>query len=264
MSLCLCLTPNEIKHAFYRKDTDFLACMEMMQSRWAVSGALHHQLWNSASLLLRPDAIAGRRLFILNLLMSMGPSLYIVFHDETVRSTAPATVHLRHFKGPAVVSKRRRFHLRRLAGPTVASLLSYIHVSDDPADLVREMAILFGSDARRTILEEIEQQVDRTSEALRLIAGLERQAPRHALDPAGRAEPEPASGGPLSGDEGAAGERLLAARWRRIVHLARHCTNYHSGDGEDYDSADATIPDAKRDALPLDADLIVPEFGGRY
>src|SRR3954464_6512170 len=60
-SISQCLTPNKIKAAVFGRDKHFLDAIDQATSVWASSDDLWRRLWNSASLLLRPDAIAGRR-----------------------------------------------------------------------------------------------------------------------------------------------------------------------------------------------------------
>jgi hypothetical protein len=305
-----CLTPNTVKHDIYRSDPDFVRAIDVVQSRWTTTGQRYGYLWNTASLLLRPDAIAGgraasifpmlrehgilptvvravrlrppqtaaalwryqanvatsERLRLLELIMASGPSVYVLVHDARPRTAAPATVHLTYLKGTAIVANRRQRHLRTLAGPPIANILTYVHVSDDPADLLREMAVLFDRATVVGIFAELEACQDRTVEALALIGRLERAVPcgmlgkdadellRNAIAQAVLDHGRP--------DGAASEEVLLRRRWREIVERAKKCRSFITG--ERYDPKDATVPDDKKLSLPLDAALIFSDLGARY
>lgn len=64
----------------------------------------------------------------------------------------PAAVHLTELKGPSDVSRQPAGCLRRLVGQP-NRLLSMFHVADEPADLVRELAILLDRPSRRAVLD---------------------------------------------------------------------------------------------------------------
>jgi len=289
------LTPNAIKHHFYRNDANFLSSVEAAFGRWGAASSIAGKLWNVAALILRPDAIAGgvarnvfpmlrrhgfepvvvrsvhvgatraeslwryqfnvatpQRQALLGRVMSMGESLYLIVRDRSIRVCAPATVHLTYLKGTAVVSRRKPGHLRTIAGPGVANLLSYVHVSDDPADMLREMAVLFDQAAVIEILAELEAGIDRTGVAMCAIARLEAQVPANALISEDAA--------PSSVNFGER-DRALWSDWRDIVAQAKNCRSFITG--ESYAGRDATIPDDKELSLPLDGHLVFPELGPR-
>jgi nucleoside diphosphate kinase len=295
MPLETVLTPNEVKHRFYRDDADFLSAVEAAFGRWGGASRIAGWLWNAAALILRPDAIAGgqagyvfpmlrrhgfeplvvravhvgaaraealwryqfnvatpERRALLGRVMSMGEALYLIVRDRTTRMCAPATVHLTYLKGTAVISRRKPGHLRTVAGPAVANLLSYVHVSDDPADMLREMAVLFDRVAVVEILTELEAGIDRTGAAMREIRRLETLVPTDVLT-----LEDAALAMAHLGQHGLA----LWSEWRDIVARAKTCRSFVTG--ESYAGRDATIPDDKELSLPLDAHLVFPELGPR-
>ena len=207
------------------------------------------------------NVATSERLALLDLLMTTGPSIYIVLHDTRFRLMAPGTVHLTYLKGTAIVDNRKPGHLRTVAGPRIANLLSYVHVSDDPADMLREMSVLFDQRAIHNIVGELDKKEDRTDEALNLITKLSRDVPIDALT-RGALE--------LTGDsDGADAMReespnILEARrrWNQIVKFARTCKSFHGG--ETYQGKEAIIPDDKWLSLPLDSHLIFTELGPRW
>ncbi|WP_316192493.1 MULTISPECIES: nucleoside-diphosphate kinase [unclassified Bradyrhizobium] len=289
------LTPNVVKRRVYLRDSEFNRAIEAARNYWLDPARMHDCLWNSAALLLRPDAIAGRqstRIFamlrlhgfipvaaqevqvrcsqveelwkyqfnvataerrsLLKRLLAISPSVYIMLHDVKWRSSAPATVHLTYLKGTAVVANRKRWHLRTLAGPPIANLLSYVHVSDEPADVLREMAVLFDVPTQISMFQQLDAGVDRTTEAMTLIRKLEALAPRDALTGMGQ---------PSFGDEQNLEVQKLRRGWKDIVERARVCRSFVSG--ETYVGKEAIVPDDKELALPLDGHLIFQELGPR-
>src|SRR5580658_1224326 len=223
-SLVTCLTPNRIKTNVFERDENYVAALRDIRQRWTSTQMLCNMLWNTASLILRPDAVAGgqaanilpalrdlgfvpiaarsvrlsldqtrelwryqanvstrERLRLLDLIMTSAPSLYILFRDATERVSAPATVHLTYLKGTAIVENRRKWHLRTMAGPKVANIVSYVHVSDDPADMVREIALLFPRRQWLDLMNEAEQATDRTEKVRSLLAALQADGPKDLL-----------------------------------------------------------------------------------
>jgi hypothetical protein len=310
-TLATCLTPNEIKKRAFARDGHFTAALSDARHGWASTEALCHLLWNTASLLLRPDAIAGgraanvlpvlrdlglvpvavaavrlslaqtrelwryqanvstpERLRLLDLLMTSGHSLYILFHDATRRVSAPATVHLTYLKGTAIVANRRKWHLRTLAGPKVANILSYVHVADDPADLIREIALLFPKRRWLELLKQADQALDRTEDVRSLLGRLQAQLPRQLLEHSnaillkGVTPPDVCAWGGILNTQGLSLSELEARwRWQYIVEASRACKVFVTGNA--YDGRTATVPDDKAFSLPLDGHLVFPELGPR-
>lgn len=293
------LSPNVIKHRVYARDPAYVGSAAMFRERWTADSDLADTLWNYATMLLRPDAIAGRRSaavfpmlrehniypvavrpvnvtpaktedmwkyqfnvatperrLLLKRIFAAGTAVYVVLRDDNPRELAPATVNVTYLKGTAIVKNRRRWHLRTVAGPHIANLLSYVHVSDDPIDLVREMAVLFDAPQRHALLSEIDAAEDRTAEAIALIRRMETLVPRKALSP------EPASTDMMCAESRASFEHRLLCEWRSIVRDALATRSFVTG--ETYNTMDALVPDDKRLSLPLDADLIFRELGPRY
>ena len=207
------------------------------------------------------------RLRLLDLIMTSGQSLYILFRDTTVRETAPATVHLNYLKGTAIVKNRRRWHLRTIAGPLVANIVSYVHVSDDPADMVREMAVLFSPLQRLEIIKEAEQVIDKTDKVLSLLTQLQSNVPTNLLEGNSRLQlaKRPATtwgkNHILNTENLFLSETDTLIRWRYIVGHSKQCKVFI--DGDTYVGANAIVPDDKELSLPLDSHLIFQELGPR-
>lgn len=311
VTLETCLTPNEIKARVFARDPYYAVALEEARQCWTAAPALQRLLWNTASLILRPDAIAGgqganilpvlrelgfipvaaaavrlslyqtrelwryqanvstlERLRLLDLIMTSGHSLCVLFHDVTRRVSAPATVHLTYLKGTAIVKNRRKCHLRTLAGPKVANILSYVHVSDDPADVLREIALLFPGRRWLELLKAAAEALDRTEEVRSLLAHLQARQPKALLECSDTAVPV-AMDRPndlewqriLNTDGVDLGEMEVRRRWRHIVARSGRCQVFISGNS--YDGRLTTVPDDKDLSLPLDDHLIFRELGPR-
>jgi hypothetical protein len=89
------------------------------------------------------------RLAVNEIVLSGCALLLALRHSGELR--VPASVWLSSLKGPADVTAQTPDCLRRrLAQPN--RVLSYIHVSDEPADVLRELAILLDAETRRRVL----------------------------------------------------------------------------------------------------------------
>lgn len=72
-----------------------------------------------------------------------------LLRDVTSDGT-PASVRLSRLKGAAIASQRKPGELRAvLKAPN--SVLNFVHVTDEPADIVREVGIFFGEQERRAL-----------------------------------------------------------------------------------------------------------------
>ncbi|MDB5652654.1 MAG: Nucleoside diphosphate kinase [Tardiphaga sp.] len=81
-------------------------------------------------------------------------ALLLLLRDETPEQV-PASARLSAMKGPADISLQPQDCLRRqLDQPN--RLFSFFHVADEPADLLRELAILCDAPVRRALLSRLE------------------------------------------------------------------------------------------------------------
>jgi hypothetical protein len=89
------------------------------------------------------------RLAINDLVLCRPALLLVLRHDDP--GDVPATVLLASLKGPADVADQWPGCLRaRLAQPT--KVFSYVHVADEPVDLVRELGVLLDREPRARVL----------------------------------------------------------------------------------------------------------------
>jgi hypothetical protein len=211
------LTRSQVKAAAYRTDIYF---REGLRS-WLAAG---QSPLPCALVVLKPDAVAGRRLItaitalrdlgfvpaavtehlftrhssralwqyqlnqatddrleVIDRLLPACPSLILLMRSNDQAGDIPAAVRLSSMKGPADPAERRPEHLRyRLrAGPT---LFNFLHSADEPADVVRELAVLVPDTERRSMVEAVLAGADQTAGAISKAARLHELVPPHDLD----------------------------------------------------------------------------------
>lgn len=79
----------------------------------------------------------------------------------------PASVDLTRLKGPTDPQARRPGQLRHLLG-RYSYLLNLVHTADEPADVLRELAVHFDDAARERLFRSALADDDRTADALQL------------------------------------------------------------------------------------------------
>jgi len=85
-----------------------------------------------------------------NELVFAGPALLLLLrHDGEL--DVPATVQLSSLKGPAIVALQWPGCLRKILGQP-NPFFGFVHVADEPADLVRELGVLLDDPMRRRVL----------------------------------------------------------------------------------------------------------------
>ena len=129
--------------------------------------------------LYKLNAATLGRLRVLDLLQLAAPSLFILLRDEESVANRPASVRLTALKGRGASQRNGHSNLRRRLGAK-GRILSFIHSADEPADLVREMAIIFGRSERKQIFRDV--RVGRSAVSPGACAEcLYRTWPRHEL-----------------------------------------------------------------------------------
>jgi nucleoside diphosphate kinase len=131
--------------------------------------------WNIATL---------DRIFILSKLNAACETLLLLLsHDGFERDGIPASVRLASHKGSAVPARRKPTAIRSVLG-CPNQFLSGIHVSDEPADVVRELGIFYGDEELPQIVDDWigarEVAPDRLAKA---VSEIETGCERHDLDP---------------------------------------------------------------------------------
>ncbi|MCH4813836.1 nucleoside-diphosphate kinase [Vreelandella neptunia] len=100
---------------------------------------------------------------------SLAPSLLLLLKD-TMSSTIPASVRMWAQKGSAHESRRRPDQLRSEIGMH-NRMLGFVHTPDEPADIIRELGILYDDIQQETIVDRLishERSDSAQAEALRI------------------------------------------------------------------------------------------------
>jgi len=123
------------------------------------------------------------RLDLLDLFKPAATSILLVCRDDRMqRDAIPAAVRLQRLKGSTMPAQREPGQIRFGLGPN-NRLLNFVHAADEPADVLRELGLLFDRPARRALIGGLLQGED-TGEALQQVR---RQAyaecPAHDLEP---------------------------------------------------------------------------------
>ncbi|MFC4374215.1 nucleoside-diphosphate kinase [Nocardia halotolerans] len=213
------LTPSEPKVDAYVADTYLLETVEQLERMGtdAATFAKEHSL-----LLLKPDAIvaraieptlqwldengfrvvAARRLAVdrhlaralwyfawniaspqrrrlADLLVGISDVLLLVVHSPATEP--PVSVRLTAAKGATDPRKRQPGELRYLLGRH-SYLLNLVHSPDDPADVLRELAIYFDERTRSQVLTQALTGTDQTATATALAHELYAAAPARGFD----------------------------------------------------------------------------------
>jgi len=90
------------------------------------------------------------RLAVNELVLGAGPALLMLLRSEPGH-VLPGAVRLSALKGSATLEAQKPGTLRSLLGQP-NRILSYVHVADEPADMVRELGLLLDPATRRALL----------------------------------------------------------------------------------------------------------------
>jgi nucleoside diphosphate kinase len=136
-----------------------------------------HQLWMYHWNVATPD----RRALAQDLL-SIGVALLLVVVDRSHSQSVPASVKLSALKGPAYPDRRQPSHLRSLLGAQ-GRMLTFVHTADEPADVLRELGLLFSGSHRSDLVRDIAQGPGDPNLIADLIASLYDRYPERSMDP---------------------------------------------------------------------------------
>ncbi|MEV7192277.1 nucleoside-diphosphate kinase [Streptomyces sp. NPDC093510] len=110
-------------------------------------------------------------------------SLLLLLRDEAPLPDTPASLRMTRLKGPSRPEQRTAEHLRSAIGAQ-DRLVVLIHTSDEPADMIRESAIICGSSARELYQKMAEPVADDArSQLTAQIESLYEQTEPHDLEP---------------------------------------------------------------------------------
>ena len=120
------------------------------------------------------------RLRLQELLQTSCRNVVLVLRDMSPQLTLPASVRLTAFKGPAKLESRRPEHLRTGLG-VQNRLLSYVHTTDEPADLLRELGVFFAPFELRQVVREMLAASDKLEQAREVVRAIELEVSPHDL-----------------------------------------------------------------------------------
>lgn len=126
-------------------------------------------VWRSMWIYQMTQASVDR--LLVNDLVIPGEGVALVLRD-TGDGALPAAVRLCALKGPARMEEQSEDCLRRVVGQP-NRIFSLVHSADEPADLVREMGILFSQQERRAMAAAM-RSGELSKEASRLLAAVRR------------------------------------------------------------------------------------------
>jgi Nucleoside diphosphate kinase len=135
-----------------RKGFTVVARHELQLTEAAMIGLWRYQ-WNRAT----PERMAASMSIGL-----MGPSILVALRVPEAVGGIPASVRLWSLKGSASADGRAPDRLRSVLG-VAGRYFGYVHVPDEPADVVRELALLLGA---RGLVETLSAQPDEEQQSL--------------------------------------------------------------------------------------------------
>jgi len=132
------------------------------------------------------NAATAYRRRLADLFMASVASMLLVLRAEG-EPELPTSVLVTDGKGPTAPAEREPGQLRYLLGQ-YSYLLNQVHTTDEPADVVRELAVYLDSADRAVLVTEAAEGGDRRDAARELAARLYAQAPARDLtvEPAAR------------------------------------------------------------------------------
>jgi nucleoside diphosphate kinase len=110
------------------------------------------------------------------------PSLLVML--EGTASKLPASVGLWGLKGSSRAVQRDSAHLRTVIGMT-NRMIGFVHCPDEPADVLRELGILFSREERVALFRELRERLgrDNLAEVLAAARPLRAACEPHSVDP---------------------------------------------------------------------------------
>ncbi|WP_027160357.1 nucleoside-diphosphate kinase [Methylobacter luteus] len=106
-----------------------------------------HHLWRYAK-----GRYTDERFQLLVELMGAGPSVLFVVKHSQIDERLPLSIRLTDLKGSTDPRERSGDCLRAVCGGMQSIFLNYIHTSDEPCDVVRELGILLNSEQLQELL----------------------------------------------------------------------------------------------------------------
>ncbi len=114
------------------------------------------------------------------------PTVMVVLRDDSKPLELPGSVRLKRRKGAAAPENRAPGTLRSVVSAP-NRMITFVHTTDEPADVLREPGIFFDRPTRRGLFHDIQAGFsgDVTAESLAALKALEARAPTSDFAPGG-------------------------------------------------------------------------------
>ncbi|TQJ23679.1 nucleoside diphosphate kinase [Micromonospora sp. A202] len=180
-SVCLCMLKSEATVG--RRLVPALHALEQAGFRPVDAIRFRHDRMTIREVWRYQFNIATRhRVEAMDVILPSTDTVALVLRDERWTSKAvPAAVRLNALKGPADPALRQPTHLRHQLG-VVRGLFNFTHISDELADVMRELAVISDEARRMQTRERILADHDARAEVLEIFADLEARHPAHDFD----------------------------------------------------------------------------------
>ncbi|MFF7988433.1 hypothetical protein ACFZDG_01410 [Kitasatospora xanthocidica] len=164
---------------------------------------------------------APERIATMDLVLPSLDSVLLVLADERWRPGGiPGSVRLAALKGPSAAELRKPEHLRQRLG-AINGLFNFVHTTDEPIDVLRDLGLLCSAERRELVRERIRERHDALPETRRVLEEIEAATEPHDLDLEASWERLVKSGAPAGelARRRAAGEEVTV---RELQDAARH------------------------------------------
>lgn len=95
------------------------------------------------------------RIDVMDMILIGSPCLYVIFYKDFSGTGASATNYLSKCKGPSLPEERMPQHLRYSNESAQVSVFTYVHVSDEIIDIIREIGAFFCREQRIQIIKSV-------------------------------------------------------------------------------------------------------------
>lgn len=121
------------------------------------------------------------RIDVMDMVLTRAPSMLVLYRQELPDMRLPTTVWLSGMKGPSLPASRAPGQLRFVLGKAQVSVLTFVHISDEPADVVRELGVFLPHAARQRALRSLDAARDVTTELCAVLNKLYASTAAHDL-----------------------------------------------------------------------------------
>lgn len=124
-----------------------------------------------------------QRIDVMDMVLTDQPAAYVLFRRPHSQAAEALCTRISRLKGPSDPARRQPGQLRHSDSAAQASVLTFLHVPDEPLDLLRELGAFFARPDRLAIVRAVSRP-ERTQQALALLDSVAAQYEPHDLRPA--------------------------------------------------------------------------------